>query len=117
MIDGNEVAEAVQELNRRTFLQKDEVGFFLRTTVQQCAEKQLRKILSREIEAIAANDMTKLCWLQNLDLIDEQIKLRDRLSRHEQILMQALTQLEASSKEKSVNAIRNLRYLLGKPIE
>ncbi len=120
-IDGNEVGKAVQELNRRLLIEKDETGIILRTTVQLCAKLQLRKILAKEIKAIAANDMSKLKWLHSIDLVDEQIKLRDRFSRHEQLIIQALTQLEAISKEKGVNAIgyaiRNLRYLLGKPIQ
>ena len=89
--------------------------------MQLCAKLQLRKILAKEIKAIAADDMSKLRWLHRLDLVDEQIKLRDRFSRHEQLIIQALTQLAAISKEKGVNvigyAIRNLRYLLGKPIQ
>jgi transcriptional regulator with XRE-family HTH domain len=121
LIDGNEVGAAVKELNRRLLIETNETGIALRTTVQQCAKSQLRKILSKEIKAIAANDMSKLHWLYSLDLVDEQIKLCDRFSRHEPTIIQALTQVEATSKEKGVNvigyAIANLRYLLGKPIE
>ena len=121
LLDGNEVGKAVKELNRRLLIEKDETGIILRTTVQLCAKLQLRKILAKEIKAIAANDMSKSHWLHSLDLVDEQIKLRDRFFRYEQLIIQALTQLEDISKEKGVNAIgyaiRNLRYLLGKPIE
>jgi len=121
LIDGNEVGKAVQELNRRLLIEKDETGITLRTTVQLCTKLQLRKILAQEIKAIAANDMSKLVWLHRLDLVDEQIKLRDRFSRYEPILIQALTQLEPQPKEQTVDeigyAIRNLRYLLAKPIE
>ncbi len=117
LIDRNEVGAAVNELNRRLLIEKNEIGIALRTTVQQCAKSQLRKILKKEIKAIAANDMSKSRWLYTLDLVDEQIKLRDRFSQHEPTIIQALTQLEAISKEKGVNAIANLRYLLRKPIE
>ena len=119
LIDGNEVDEAVKELNRRLLIEKNEAGIALRTTVQLCAKKQLQKILSKEIMAIAANKIDKLRWLRSLDLADEQIKLCDRFSRYEHILIQALTQLESQPKEQTVDvigyAIANLRYLLGKP--
>ena len=68
-----------------------------------------------------ANNINKLRWLRSLDFANEQIKLCDRFSRYEPILIQALTQLEAQPKEQTVDAIgyaiANLRYLLGKPIE
>ena len=121
LIDGNEIGAAIKELNRRLLIEKDETGIALRTTVQLCAKSQLRKIFSKEIKAIAANNIDKLRWLRSLDLVDEQIKLRDRFSRYAPILIQALTQLESQPQEQTVDfigyAIANLRYLLGKPIE
>ncbi|ELS34162.1 MULTISPECIES: helix-turn-helix domain-containing protein [Pseudanabaena] len=117
LIDGNAVSEAVQELNRRVLLRKDGSKISLRTTVQICAEKKLQEELFREIRAIAANSLNQILWLYYLDLTNEQIKLRARFSRYENILMQALNQLQSKTKEQNIeinNAIANLQYLLGK---
>jgi transcriptional regulator with XRE-family HTH domain len=120
-IQSRDIDAAVEELIRFSFLQIDESQLKVQTEVQNSAESVFRHEILSEIKAIAANNMNKLRWLRSLDLADEQIKLCDRFSRYEPILIQALTQLEAQPKEQTVDAIgyaiANLRYLLGKPIE
>jgi transcriptional regulator with XRE-family HTH domain len=122
LIDKNKIAEVIKELIRRSLLQKNEEGEFgLQTVVQRWVEKSLFLKLHDEIKAIAKNNFDNLGYIRSLNFANQQIKLCDRFSRYESILIQALTQLESCSKEQSVNAIgyaiANLRYLLGKPIE
>jgi hypothetical protein len=122
LIDKNKIAEVVKELTRRSLLQKNDEGEFgLQTLVQRWVEKNLFLKLHGEIKAIATSNLDYLGYLRRLNLANQQIKLRDRFSRYEPILIQALTQLESQPKEQSVDAIgyaiANLRYLLGKPIE
>lgn len=120
-IQSRDIHTAVDELLRVSFLQDDQSNFTVQTEVQNSAESIFRHEILSEIKAIAANNIDKLHWLRSLDLAGEQIKLRDRFSRYEHILIAALTQLESQSKEQMVDvigyAIANLRYLLGKPIE
>ncbi len=122
LIDKNKIAEAIKELTRRSLLQKNEGGEFgLQSVVQRWVEKNLFLKLYGEIEAIPTGNLEHLGYLRRLNLANQQIKLRDRFSRYEPILIQALAQLESLSKEQNVDvigyAIANLRYLLGKPIE
>ncbi len=120
-IQSRDIDAAVDELLRFSFLQIDESKLTVQTEVQNSAESLFRHEILSEIKAITANNINKLRWLRSLDFADEQIKLCDRFSRYEPILIQALTQLESQSQEQNVDAIgyaiANLRYLLGKPIE
>ena len=93
----------------------------MQTVVQRWVEKNLFFKLHGEITMIATSNLDNFEYIRRLNLADEQIKLCDRFSRYEPILVQALTQLESQSKDQRVDAIgcaiANLRYLLGKSIE
>lgn len=114
-----DIDKAIKELDRRSLLQSYDSEVCLQTEVQTCVEIYLLNAIQSELEEIAADsDVDKLYWLRALNLSDEKIKLRDRLSRRDpELTDQAYIQLEAVSQqhpEKAIGyAIANLRYLLG----
>ncbi len=116
-----DIGAAINELQRRSLLQNREGELVLPNEVQNCAEHILLREILREIETIATGtsltgaDLNKLRWLFRFDFSEEQIKLRDHFARYEPVIIQALTQLEATLREQNGMigyAIANLRYLL-----
>ncbi len=117
IIDRNRINEMVKGLQSRSLLEHEDGNFCLPPEVQACAEKNLLEQLSQEITTIALDgDISKLNWLRKLELADEQINLRDRMSRYlkNEAIAQALSQLTAKSVEldKIVYAVENIKYLL-----
>ncbi len=116
-LDGNDIRDAVLELYRRSLLEKYNGHFSLVPAIQDFVGIRLLKEIRHEIEAINSNNFEHLVWLQKLQLKDEQIKLRDRLTRSfsKQELSEASSQVECISRESKKDKIgyilENLRYL------
>jgi transcriptional regulator with XRE-family HTH domain len=119
IIDNNRINEMIKGLRSRSLLESNDGNFFLPPEVQACTEKSLLEQLSQEIMSIASDgDSSKLNWLQKLELVYEQINLRQRLSLYlnNEALSETLVQVEAKLVEtdRIGYAIENLEYLLRK---
>jgi plasmid maintenance system antidote protein VapI len=119
IIDNNRINEMIKGLRSRSLLESNDGNFFLPPEVQACTEKSLLEQLSQEIMSIASDgDTSKLNWLQKLELVYEQINLRQRLSLYlnNETLSETLVQVEAKLVEtdRIGYAIENLEYLLRK---